>query len=97
MGDVYMKVPEAQENKSKCECVKGCSTYDKSRLTGVLYCSVGKSAETVQRSGCYCPRCGYGLLIVSIGHITATLKRLSNVAWKESTAIGLISVILADL
>lgn len=52
-----MKVPEPQENKSKCQCVRGCSTYDKSRLTGVLYCSIGKSTETVQRSGCYYQAC----------------------------------------
>jgi hypothetical protein len=52
-----MKVPETQENKSKCQCVKGCPTYDKSGLTGVLYCSTGKSKETPKRSGCYCPGC----------------------------------------
>jgi hypothetical protein len=49
-------VPNTEENKKLCIC-PGCPTFTESRLSGLLFCSIGQAKETVKKAGCICPSC----------------------------------------
>jgi hypothetical protein len=52
------KVPDTQENITKCVC-GGCPSYNDCMRDGkeILYCAREKSACDVPRNGCLCGAC----------------------------------------
>jgi hypothetical protein len=59
-----MSVLDNEENIKLCLCLD-CPTYKSSNLTGILFCSKGKTKEKVKNISCNCPSCSvfskYGL------------------------------------
>ncbi|MGD6933898.1 MAG: DUF2769 domain-containing protein [Candidatus Bathyarchaeia archaeon] len=49
-------VPDTEQNAAICIC-PDCPTYQKSNLTGILYCAKGKSVESVVDLTCICSNC----------------------------------------
>jgi hypothetical protein len=53
-----MKVPDTDENYSKCACYSGyCLTYEVNKLSGGLFCARGKSEKAAKSIRCDCPGC----------------------------------------
>jgi hypothetical protein len=52
------RVENTKENFEKCLCyTERCPTYDKTGLTGGLFCVQGRSEKTTEKKGCVCPSC----------------------------------------
>ena len=51
-----MKVPNTEENLSKCLC-GGCPTFYVNLLRGGFFCALDKVDETPRSKGCNCPTC----------------------------------------
>jgi len=52
------KVRYTFENMGKCLCYKGgCPTFSANKLSGGLFCSLGKCEPTPERKGCPCNSC----------------------------------------
>ncbi len=51
-------VKDSGENYDRCLCYSTrCPTYNKSKLSGGLFCARGKSAVTPEKKGCICFLC----------------------------------------
>ncbi len=51
-------VSDTGENYAKCLCyTTRCPTYNKSKLSGGLFCARGKSERTPEKKGCICFMC----------------------------------------
>jgi hypothetical protein len=53
-----MKVLSTFENMGKCICYQGtCATFAQNNLSGGLFCSIARYAESLERRGCVCDSC----------------------------------------
>jgi len=51
-----MKVPNTEENLSKCVC-GGCPTFHFNLLEGGFFCALSSFSKASDRKGCNCPAC----------------------------------------
>ena len=53
-----MNVLNTFENMGKCICYQGtCATFAQNSLSGGLFCSIARYAESLERRGCVCDSC----------------------------------------
>jgi len=53
-----MNVLNTFENMGKCICYQGtCATFAQNSLSGGLFCSIARCAESLEKRGCACDSC----------------------------------------